>query len=110
MKVGHNIADLVVILKTLPVLDAIQGLGAKIVEELVKMDSNALLVVEPNESGFDIINTSTKATVRILMATIMPNLRKLDPKLHLSIKLIQRHLSAIRHSRWFDRVGKSDYS
>lgn len=102
MKIGHNMADLVVILKTLPVLDAIQSLGTKLVEELLKIESNSTITIEQNTSGFDLINTNTKSMVRILIATIMPNLRKLDPKIHLPIKLIQRHLSAIRHSRWFD--------
>jgi interleukin enhancer-binding factor 2 len=102
MKIGHNIADLVVILKTLPVKDAIQSLGAKVVEELLKIEANSTLTLDSNESGFDIINTSTKSTIRISIATIMPNLRKLDPNIHLPIKLIQRHLSAIRHARWFE--------
>lgn len=102
MKVGHNIADIVVILKTLPVIDAIQSFGAKVVEELVKIETTAIITCEVNSSGFDIMNGSNKATVRILIATIMPNLRKLDPKIHLPLKLIQRHLSAIRHARWFE--------
>jgi interleukin enhancer-binding factor 2 len=102
MKIGHNIADLVVILKTLPVKDAIQSLGAKVVEELLKIEANSALTLDSNASGFDIINTSTKSTIRISIATIMPNLRKLDPSIHLPIKLIQRHLSAIRHARWFE--------
>ena len=102
MKIGHNIADLVVILKTLPVIDAIQSFGAKVVEELIKIESSSSLTVAVNSSGFDITNSTNKSTVRILIATIMPNLRKLDPKIHLPLKTIQRHLSAIRHARWFE--------
>ena len=33
---GHNIADLVVILKTLPTHEAIRSLGAKILEDVQK--------------------------------------------------------------------------
>ncbi|CAG2109537.1 unnamed protein product [Medioppia subpectinata] len=102
MKIHHNIADLVVILKTLPVMDAIQTLGAKVMEELVKIETTSEVVMEENSSGFDVINKTTNSTVRILIATIMPNLRKLDAKVHLPMKLIQRHLSAIRHARWFE--------
>ncbi|XP_054156054.1 interleukin enhancer-binding factor 2 homolog [Oppia nitens] len=116
MKIGHNCADLVVILKTLPVIDAIQSLGAKVLEELAKLETNSSssssstttttaapdIGIDDHPSGFAIVNRTTRASVRILIATIMPNLRKLDPKIHLPVKLIQRHLSAIRHARWFE--------
>jgi len=32
----------------------------------------------------------------------MPNLRKLDPDIHIAANFIQRHLSATRHARWFE--------
>uniref|UniRef100_A0ABK0L846 Interleukin enhancer binding factor 2 n=1 Tax=Rattus norvegicus TaxID=10116 RepID=A0ABK0L846_RAT len=78
MTTGHNVADLVVILKILP----------------------TFLTMLTNETGFEI--SSSDATVKILITTVPPNLRKLDPELHLDIKVLQSALAAIRHARWFE--------
>ncbi|XP_074601238.1 interleukin enhancer-binding factor 2 homolog [Brevipalpus obovatus] len=102
MLAGRNLADLVVILKTLPVLDAVKSLGSKVVEEMGKMDPGTLYRMEFIEGGFDIVNGPNGAAVRCLITTIPPNMRKIDPSVHLSNKLLQKHMSAIRHVRWFE--------
>ena len=102
MLAGRNLADLVVILKTLPVLEAVKSLGSKVVEEMSKMDPCTLYRMEFIEGGFDVVNTSNGAAVRCLITTIPPNMRKIDPSVHLPSKLLQKHLSAIRHVRWFE--------
>jgi len=100
MTTGNNVADLVVVLKTLPTKEAVEALGNKIWETLKKKDPREVLTMIPNERGFDLSNT--EATGRILVTTIPPNLKKVEPNLHIDSKHLQAAHSAIRHARWFE--------
>lgn len=100
MMTGHNVADVVVILKTLPTTEAIQALGTKVCDDL-KPQHQGSVTVSFNERGFEVA-AGDEAYVRILVTTIHQNLRKLDPEIHVDMKILQSHLAAIRHTRWFE--------
>lgn len=100
MMAGHNVADLVVVLKTLPTMEAVTALAAKTMEDLKASEQNDQLTMTNNATGFEI--ASPEATVKVLVTTLFPNIRKLDPDMHLDQKMMQRHLAAIRHARWFE--------
>lgn len=97
----NNTADIVVILKTLPVLDAVKTLGTRVVEELIKMEpsNESSLKLEVVDGGFKIINATKGTCARIMITTIMSNFRKIDSNIHVPLKLLQRHMAAIRHMR-----------
>lgn len=107
MVTGHNVADIVVILKTLPTKEAVEALGHKIQEDLRVLLKNEPPTTKPEtilhtvtERGLEIRNST--ACVQVLITTVPANLRKLDPELHLDQKVMQGHLAAIRHSCWFE--------
>uniref|UniRef100_A0A8C7M8B1 Interleukin enhancer binding factor 2 n=1 Tax=Oncorhynchus kisutch TaxID=8019 RepID=A0A8C7M8B1_ONCKI len=100
MTTGHNVADLAVILKILPSVETVTALGTKVVETLRTQDPSEVLSMLPNETGFEI--SSADATVKILIATVPHNMRKLEPDVHIDMKLLQNSLAAVRHARWFE--------
>lgn len=106
MVTGHNVADIVVILKTLPTKEAVEALGNKVKEDLKNlMKSEVINKGESlnhtiNERGIEIANSY--ATVRVMVTTVHHNIRKLDPEIHLDPMIMMSHLAAIRHSRWFE--------
>uniref|UniRef100_A0A8C8FXS9 DZF domain-containing protein n=1 Tax=Oncorhynchus tshawytscha TaxID=74940 RepID=A0A8C8FXS9_ONCTS len=101
MTTGHNVADLAVILKILPSVETVTALGTKVVETLRTQDPLEVLSMLPNETGFEI--SLADATVKILIATVPHNMRKLEPDVHsINMKLLQNSLAAVRHARLFE--------
>ncbi|XP_037943160.1 interleukin enhancer-binding factor 2 homolog [Teleopsis dalmanni] len=106
MITGNNVADIVVILKTLPTKEACEALGKKVEADLkTAMKTEVLTKADQistttHDRGFDISNLNSK--VRILISTLPQNLRKLEMDIHLDQKAMQAHLAAIRHTRWFE--------
>ena len=102
MLAGHTVADVVVILKTLPTsspmnstqplqlplhhnilfvsVEAVEALGRKVTDEVRMADPQEVLSMLLHEGGLEI--SSSDATVKGLVTTIPPNLKKLDADLH----------------------------
>lgn len=105
MLTGKNKADIVVILKTLPIIEAVKSLQARVLEDLAKIETStpaASFTAEMVDGGFELTNVETGSIACILFTTIMPNFRKIDNNVHFSSKLMQKHMSSIRHVRWFE--------
>nr|QBH73939.1 interleukin enhancer binding factor [Franklinothrips vespiformis] len=100
MLTGRNVADLVVILKTFPTREAVDKFAQKVLEDLKVALPREAVTMNITERGFEL--THQGATVRILVTTVTQNIRKLNPEFHLDAKIIQSHLAAVRHSRWFE--------
>ncbi len=75
-------------------------LGNKVVEGVKETEPNEVLTMLTNEAGCEI--SSSDATVKIMVTTIPPNLKKIDPTMHLPMKVMKGSLAAVRHARWFD--------
>jgi len=96
------VADICVILRTLPTREAIVQLATKLIEELRKQNPTEMkhLRTTMNETGFEIACESV--AVQLLITTQLQNIKKLDPKLHLDAKVCLRNAASIRHTRWFE--------
>lgn len=100
---GHKIADVVVILQTLPFQKSIEVLAARVLEDLKKstnIPQADKYIYELNENGFFI--KGGLGGVRIRIATVPTNYSKLDPNVHLPLKTLENHAAAIKHVRWFE--------
>lgn len=109
MRTGKNIADFVVIFKTIPTKESIEALSKKVEENLkesmkTEVISKAEMInIQLTERGFDVFNW--QARICILIATVPPNIRKVEnPELQ---KNLVASLSAIRHIRWFEENANS---
>jgi interleukin enhancer-binding factor 2 len=100
MVTGHNVAEIVVVLKTLPTKEAVEALGKKVWETMKQKDPREVLTMIPNDRGFDL--SSPEATAAMHVTTIIPNLRKLDAALHMDAKILSSAHSMVRQSRWFE--------
>lgn len=103
------VADICVVLKTLPTREAVASLANKVFEEL-KKTAPELATAQMNitETGFEIVSpaspsvSTVEVAVQVLVTTQYQNLRKLDPTLHLDAKLCQQNLGSVKHARWFE--------
>lgn len=106
------VADICVVLKTLPTREAVSSLANKVFEELKKVVANPLelksLLLNLNDSGFEVVSSATvgmctvDVAVQVLVTTQYQNLRKLDASLHLDAKICQQSLASVKHARWFE--------
>ncbi|KAL5281579.1 ILF2 family protein [Megaselia abdita] len=106
MLTGHNVADIVVILKTLPTNEAVEALSKKVEADLKNamktevVTKGEQITITLNDKGFDISNAV--ARVRVLISTLHQNIKRLESDIHLDPMVMHSNLAAIRHTRWFE--------
>ena len=98
----HRIADMVIILQTLPVKAALSALGNKLLEELQRIEPTNPYQINLCDDNLELTNLFNRDIIRILIATTTANLNKLDREIHVRKNAVQRHLKATVHARWFE--------
>lgn len=89
---GNNVAEIVVILKTLPTKEACEALARKIEADMKSLTKIEVITREDTVSvschdrGFDIATSQAKVTTFI--TTLAANIRKLEPGTHLDPKVV----------------------
>jgi len=68
----HNVADIVVILKTLPTKTAVEALGSKVNNDLKAVNPKEIFRIIQTKRRFDIANN--EATVCVLITTLHQSL------------------------------------
>ena len=67
------------------IVEAVEALGRKVTDEVRIGDPQEVLSMLLHEGGLEISNSD--ATVKVLVTTIPPNLKKLDSELHCKLSL-----------------------
>ncbi|KAH9425518.1 Interleukin enhancer-binding factor 2 [Dermatophagoides pteronyssinus] len=98
----HRIADMVIILQTLPVKAALSAIGNKLLEELQRIEPTNPYQINIRDDNLELTNLFNKDIIRILIATTTTNLNKLDREIHVRKNAVQKHLKATVHARWFE--------
>ncbi|CAL4164861.1 unnamed protein product, partial [Meganyctiphanes norvegica] len=102
MMTAHNVADIVVILKTLPTKEAVEALGKKVTDDLRAQDPQEVNVGSLTPSGPGFLASSDSSTIRITLVSIHKTSRRLIldfVSTPVSPQLFNCNLYALRHMR-----------
>lgn len=97
---GHTVADIVIIMQTLPTFEAVAALGNKLAEELRAQKE----VVSCVSRDYGCLLAGASIQVRILITTLPSNAPNLEPDLHLAERVMMINHHALRHVSWFEEA------
>ncbi|KAJ1370992.1 hypothetical protein KIN20_032849 [Parelaphostrongylus tenuis] len=97
---GHTVADIVIIMQTLPTFEAVAALGNKLAEELRAQKE----VVSCVSREYGCLLAAANVQVRILITTLPSNAPNLEPDLHLAERVMMINHHALRHVVWFEEA------
>lgn len=98
---GHNVAEIIVVLKSMPTKKSCKALARKVKEGVEKINPTDMnrgeqtddLAIEFNDEGFDVFNS--QARVCVLITALQINVYKLNPKTHLDADKVNDRLFEI---------------
>ncbi|CAG0890160.1 unnamed protein product [Cyprideis torosa] len=101
---GKNVADIVVVFRTLPTPEAVKALEEHVLDGLRKVPESQIgtHMLYDDGASFKITHTATRAVVNVMVSTVHQNLHNLDPLFHVDPDAVKLHLKAVRHARWFE--------
>ncbi|KAE9420411.1 hypothetical protein Angca_005784 [Angiostrongylus cantonensis] len=97
---GHTVADIVIVMQTLPTFEAVAALGNKLAEELRAQKE----VVSCVSREYGCLLAAANVQVRILITTLPSNAPNLEPDLHLAERVMMINHHALRHVVWFEEA------
>lgn len=101
---GHRIADIVILLRTLPIKSALQTLGHRILDELTKSDHDGKFDpfdLKWRDDMIQLTNTLSDCSVLLRFTSNCDNLEKLlSPSIHISKSKVKRNMQLIKQIRW----------
>ncbi|EYB95560.1 hypothetical protein Y032_0158g3238 [Ancylostoma ceylanicum] len=97
---GHTVADIVIVMQTLPTFEAVAALGNKLAEE-VRAQKEVISCVSRD---YGCLLAAANAQVRILITTLPSNAPNLEQDLHLPERVMMINHHAIRHVIWFEEA------
>lgn len=98
---GHTVADIVIIMQSLPTFEAVAALGNKLAEEVRAQKE----VVSCVSRDYGCLLAAASVQVRILITTLPSNAPSLEPDLHLTERVMMINHHALRHVAWFEEAA-----
>lgn len=105
---GERLTGFTIVLKTLPTKEAVEALAGKVHAGLQAANPGEAVSVSTTDRGFDLAAQKTGVVANCLIATLPPNMRKIDATIHLEYRTLQQNAAEVRRAMWFEENGQHE--